>query len=94
VRVARILQDPQEFEYGEKEVTVIDPAGHRWQFTQSMRDGAPGVGRLLGLTQMPKPAGPRRAAGVCAYLWRSRWWRWDLNPRERNPLHAFEFSDV
>jgi uncharacterized glyoxalase superfamily protein PhnB len=68
-RGARILQDPHEYEDGEKEVAVVDPAGHLWQFTQTMRDGAPGVGRLIALTQMPKPAGPRGAAGVCAGPW-------------------------
>jgi uncharacterized glyoxalase superfamily protein PhnB len=38
---ARILQEPQEFEYGEREATVEDLAGHRWQFTQTIRDVAP-----------------------------------------------------
>jgi uncharacterized glyoxalase superfamily protein PhnB len=38
---ARILQEPVEYEYGEREATVEDLAGHRWQFTQSMRDVAP-----------------------------------------------------
>jgi uncharacterized glyoxalase superfamily protein PhnB len=38
---ARVLQEPTEFEYGERECTVEDLAGHRWQFTQTMRDVAP-----------------------------------------------------
>ena len=38
---ARVLQEPTEFEYGERECTLEDLAGHRWQFTQSMRDVAP-----------------------------------------------------
>lgn len=38
---ARILQEPIEYEYGEREATVEDLAGHRWQFTQTMRDVAP-----------------------------------------------------
>lgn len=38
---ARVLQEPTEYEYGERECTVEDPAGHRWQFTQTMRDVAP-----------------------------------------------------
>ena len=38
---ARVLQEPTEFEYGERECTVEDPAGHRWQLTQTMRDVAP-----------------------------------------------------
>jgi uncharacterized glyoxalase superfamily protein PhnB len=38
---ARVLQEPEEFEYGEREATVEDLAGHRWQFTQTIRDVAP-----------------------------------------------------
>ena len=30
-----------EFEYGERECTLEDPAGHRWQLTQTIRDVAP-----------------------------------------------------
>lgn len=38
---ARVLQEPIEYNYGERECTVEDLAGHRWQFTQTMRDVAP-----------------------------------------------------
>ena len=38
---ARVLQEPTEHEYGERECTVEDLGGHRWQFTQTMRDVAP-----------------------------------------------------
>jgi len=38
---ARVLQEPTEFEYGERECTVEDLAGHCWQFTQTIRDVAP-----------------------------------------------------
>ena len=38
---APVLQEPTEYEYGERECTVEDLAGHRWQFTQTMRDVAP-----------------------------------------------------
>ena len=37
----RVLQEPIEFEYGERECTLEDPAGHRWQLTQTIRDVAP-----------------------------------------------------
>ncbi|HEY7009900.1 MAG TPA: VOC family protein [Jatrophihabitantaceae bacterium] len=37
---ARVLQEPTEYEYGERECTVEDLAGHRWQFTQTLRDVA------------------------------------------------------
>jgi uncharacterized glyoxalase superfamily protein PhnB len=38
---ARVVQEPTEYEYGERECTVEDLAGHRWQFTQTLRDVAP-----------------------------------------------------
>jgi uncharacterized glyoxalase superfamily protein PhnB len=38
---ARVLQEPTEYPYGERECSVEDLAGHRWQFTQTMRDVAP-----------------------------------------------------
>ena len=38
---ARVLQEPTEYEYGERECTIEDLAGHRWQFTQTLRDVAP-----------------------------------------------------
>jgi uncharacterized glyoxalase superfamily protein PhnB len=40
-RGARVLQEPTDHEYGERECTVEDLAGHRWQFTQTLRDVAP-----------------------------------------------------
>jgi uncharacterized glyoxalase superfamily protein PhnB len=40
-RGARVLQEPTEYPYGERECTVEDLAGHRWQFTQTLRDVAP-----------------------------------------------------
>lgn len=38
---ARVLEPPTEREYGELDCTFEDLAGHRWQFTQTMRDVAP-----------------------------------------------------
>ena len=38
---AGVLQEPTEYEYGERECTVEDLGGHRWQFTQTLRDVAP-----------------------------------------------------
>ncbi len=38
---ARVVKDPTTYEYGERECTVEDLAGHHWQFTQTMRDVAP-----------------------------------------------------
>jgi uncharacterized glyoxalase superfamily protein PhnB len=38
---ARVIHEPTDYEYGERECTVEDPAGHRWQFTQTLRDVPP-----------------------------------------------------
>lgn len=38
---ARVLEGPIERQYGERECSVEDLAGHRWQFTQTVRDVAP-----------------------------------------------------
>jgi uncharacterized glyoxalase superfamily protein PhnB len=38
---AQVLEEPTEHPYGERECTVEDLAGHRWQFTQTLRDVAP-----------------------------------------------------
>lgn len=38
---AKVLQEPEEHEYGEREATVEDLAGHQWQFTQTLRDVDP-----------------------------------------------------
>lgn len=32
---------PQDMPYGERQYSVTDPAGHRWTFTQSIRDVVP-----------------------------------------------------
>lgn len=38
---ARVLEPPTEQVYGELECTVEDLAGHRWQFSETVRDVAP-----------------------------------------------------
>jgi uncharacterized glyoxalase superfamily protein PhnB len=38
---ARVLQEPTEFPYGERSCTLEDLAGHRWEFTETVRDVAP-----------------------------------------------------
>jgi len=38
---ARMLEPPTDQQYGERECTVEDLAGHRWQFTETVRDVAP-----------------------------------------------------
>jgi uncharacterized glyoxalase superfamily protein PhnB len=38
---ARVLLEPTDYGYGELECTLEDLAGHRWQFTETVRDVAP-----------------------------------------------------
>ncbi|WP_197517044.1 MULTISPECIES: VOC family protein [unclassified Mycobacterium] len=38
---AKVLEPPVDREYGERECTVEDLAGHRWQFSETVRDVAP-----------------------------------------------------
>ena len=38
---ARVMQDPTELEYGEITCCVEDLAGHRWEFSQTIRDVSP-----------------------------------------------------
>jgi len=38
---ARILMEPTDFEYGERQYTAADPAGHQWTFSETLADVAP-----------------------------------------------------
>jgi uncharacterized glyoxalase superfamily protein PhnB len=38
---AKILMEPTDFEYGERQYTAEDPAGHQWTFSQTLADVAP-----------------------------------------------------
>jgi len=38
---ATVLEPPTDHEYGERECTVEDLAGHRWQFSETLRDVSP-----------------------------------------------------
>ena len=38
---ARVLMEPTDFEYGERQYTVEDPAGHQWTFSETLADVAP-----------------------------------------------------
>ena len=40
-RGARILMEPTDFEYGEREYAAEDLAGHRWTFAETLDDVAP-----------------------------------------------------
>ena len=38
---AKILMEPTDFEYGERQYSVEDFAGHQWTFSETLRDVAP-----------------------------------------------------
>jgi uncharacterized glyoxalase superfamily protein PhnB len=38
---ARILMEPTDFEYGERQYTAADLAGHEWLFSETLADVAP-----------------------------------------------------
>jgi uncharacterized glyoxalase superfamily protein PhnB len=38
---AHILMEPTDFEYGERQYTAEDPAGHQWTFSETLDDVAP-----------------------------------------------------
>jgi len=38
---AKILMEPTDFEYGERQYAAEDPAGHQWTFSETLRDVAP-----------------------------------------------------
>ena len=38
---ARIVTEPTDFEYGERQYTAEDPAGHQWTFSETVADVAP-----------------------------------------------------
>ena len=40
---ARIVMEPTDFEYGERQYTAEDPAGHQWTFSETLDDVAPGA---------------------------------------------------
>jgi uncharacterized glyoxalase superfamily protein PhnB len=47
---ARILMEPTDFEYGERQYHAEDPFGHRWTFSETVADVDPAEwgGELMG----------------------------------------------
>ena len=39
--VAKVVREPENYPYGERQYSVLDFAGHRWNFSQSIADVAP-----------------------------------------------------
>ncbi|MCZ4102718.1 MULTISPECIES: VOC family protein [Streptomyces] len=50
---ARIVMEPTDFEYGERQYAVEDPAGHQWTFSQTLADVAPEEWGGKTVTQPP-----------------------------------------
>jgi uncharacterized glyoxalase superfamily protein PhnB len=38
---AKIIEEPTDFEYGERQYTAVDLAGHQWTFTETLKDVDP-----------------------------------------------------
>jgi uncharacterized glyoxalase superfamily protein PhnB len=55
---ARILETPVDREYGERDFTVEDLAGHRWQFSESISDVAPEEYGCQTIAPWPAPRSP------------------------------------
>ena len=49
---AVIAMEPTDFEYGERQYQAEDPAGHRWIFSETLRDVAPE--EWGGITRAPR----------------------------------------
>ena len=54
---ATILMEPTDFEYGERQYTAEDPAGHQWTFSETLDDVAPrrGAGYSSRRSSRPSP---------------------------------------
>ncbi len=55
---ARVLEPPTQREYGELDCTVVDLAGHRWQFAETVRDVAPEEYGCETVAPWPERLGP------------------------------------
>ena len=49
---ARIVMEPTDFEFGERQYTAEDPAAHQWTFSETLSDVAP---EEWGGTSTPPP---------------------------------------
>lgn len=50
---ARVVMEPTDFQYGERQYTVEDLAGHQWTFSETLTDVAPE--EWGGVTVVPWP---------------------------------------
>ncbi len=54
---ARILMEPTDFEYGERQYNAEDLAGHQWTFSETIRDVAPDEWGGIAVPQRQLPTG-------------------------------------
>jgi uncharacterized glyoxalase superfamily protein PhnB len=52
---AQVVEPPTDREYGERDCTLEDLAGHRWQFAETLRDVAPEEFGCQTVRPWPKP---------------------------------------
>ena len=52
---ARIVTEPNDFEYGERQYAAEDLAGHQWTFSQTLADVAPEEWGGVYLTRLATP---------------------------------------
>ena len=52
---ARITAEPRDFEYGERQYSAEDPAGHRWTFSQTLDDVTPEAWGGTSVSATPDP---------------------------------------
>jgi uncharacterized glyoxalase superfamily protein PhnB len=50
---ARIVREPTDYKYGERQYTAEDPAGHQWTFSETLADVAPE--KWGGISVGPRP---------------------------------------
>jgi uncharacterized glyoxalase superfamily protein PhnB len=53
---AHVVEPPTDREYGERDCTLEDLAGHRWQFAETVRDVAPEEFGCQTVAPWPNPA--------------------------------------
>ena len=72
---AHVVEELTTYEYGERSGVLEDPAGHRWELTQTLRDCAPeecGWSHDRSLVRRPTTAGRAHERGVRAWSCRAR----------------------
>ncbi|MFO6451267.1 MULTISPECIES: VOC family protein [unclassified Aeromicrobium] len=53
---ARLVDELHDWEYGERQATIVDPFGHQWVLNQTLRDVAPE--EWGGVAVTPRPVTP------------------------------------